>query len=95
MKEKIKKIKTLSDLKDVLVKKALGYDVKEVVEEYIADEDGEIKLSKKKVTKKNVPPDLTALKILLDGEEKPIRSMSDEELEKEKVRLLNLLKEKE
>lgn len=93
MREKIKKTKTLSDLKDVLVRKALGYDVKEVVEEYVADEGGEIKLSKKKVTKKNVPPDLTALKILLDDEEKPIRSMSDEELQKEKERLLNLLKE--
>ena len=93
MREKIKKTKTLSDLKDVLVKKALGYDVKEVVEEYVADEGGEIKLCKKKVTKKNVPPDLTALKILLDDEEKPIRYMSDAELQKEKERLLNLLKE--
>ena len=93
MREKIKKTKTLSDLKDVLVRKALGYDVKEVVEEYVADEGGEIKLSKKKVTKKNVPPDLTALKILLDGEEKSVKSMSDEELQKEKERLLNLLKE--
>ena len=61
--------KSLSDFRDVLVKKALGYDVKEVVEEYVSDEDGEIKLTKKKVTKKNVPPDLTALKILLDGED--------------------------
>lgn len=95
MKGKTKKTQTksLSDFRDVLVKKALGYDVKEVVEEYVSDEDGEIKLTKKKVTKKNVPPDLTALKILLDGEEKPVRSMSDEELEKEKIRLIKLLEQ--
>ncbi len=92
MKEKTKNKKTMSDFKQVLIKKALGYDVKEVVEEYVSDEDGTVKLAKKKVTKKNVPPDMTALKILLDSE-KPISSMSDEELETEKARLLELLKQ--
>ena len=92
MKEKTKNQKTISDFKQVLIKKALGYDVKEVVEEYVSDEDGTVKLSKKKVTKKNVPPDLTALKMLLESD-KPISSMSDEELEKEKTRLLELLKQ--
>ena len=92
MKEKTKHQKTISDFKQVLIKKALGYDVKEVVEEYVSDEDGTVKLSKKKVTKKNVPPDLTALKMLLESD-KPISSMSDEELEKEKTRLLELLKQ--
>ena len=92
MKEKTKNQKTISDFKQVLIKKALGYDVKEVVEEYVSDEDGTVKLSKKKVTKKNVPPDLTALKMLLESD-KPISSMSDEELEKEKIRLLELLKQ--
>ena len=51
MKEKTKKTKTISDFEQVLIKKALGYDVKEVVEEYV-NEDGEIRLTKKKVTKK-------------------------------------------
>ncbi|MBE7083099.1 MAG: hypothetical protein E7373_00670 [Clostridiales bacterium] len=92
MKEKTKNQKTISDFKQVLIKKALGYDVKEIVEEYVSDEDGTVKLSKKKVTKKNVPPDLTALKMLLESD-KPISSMSDEELEKEKTRLLELLKQ--
>ena len=92
MKEKTKNQKTISDFKQVLIKKALGYDVKEIVEEYVSDEDGTVKLSKKKVTKKNVPPDLTALKMLLESD-KPISSMSDKELEKEKTRLLELLKQ--
>ncbi len=92
MKEKTKNSKTVYDFKQVLIKKALGYDVKEVVEEYVSDENGTVKLTKKKVTKKNVPPDMTALKMLLESD-KPIHSMSDEELEKEKIRLLELLKE--
>ena len=92
MKEKSKSTKTISDFEQVLIKKALGYDVKEVVEEYV-NEDGEIKLSKKKVTKKNVPPDMTALKILLDERSVPLEQLSDQELEEEKVRLLRLLEE--
>ncbi len=92
MKEKSKATKTISDFEQVLIKKALGYDVKEVVEEYV-NEDGEIKLSKKKVTKKNVPPDMTALKILLDERSVPLEQLSDQELEEEKVRLLRLLEE--
>ena len=77
-----------------LIKKALGYDCTETVEEYVNEEDGTVKLAKKKITKKNVPPDITALKILLD-DVKPIEEMTDEELEKEKERLLNVLAEKE
>ena len=93
MKEKIKKTKTIGDFEQALIKKALGYDVKEIVEEYV-NEDGEIRLTKKKVTKKNVPPDMTALKILLDEREQPLERMSDQELEDEKIRLLKLLEEK-
>ena len=95
MREKSKKktVANKADLKDSLIKKALGYDATEVVEEYVSGEEGEIKLSKKKVTKKNVPPDLTALKILLEEEDFVLENMSDEELEKEKIRLLEMLKE--
>ena len=50
-----------------------------------------IKLSKKKVTKKRVPPDLIAIKLLLDNKSDNIESMSDEDLEKEKTRLTQLL----
>lgn len=94
MKEKTKKKTAISqsDFKDALVKKALGYDATEVVEEYVSDDEGEIKLTKKKVTKKNVPPDLTALKMLLNDDD-DLKSMSEDELEKEKIRLLKLLKE--
>ncbi len=90
---KKKKFDLQQDLKDALIKKALGYDVKEVVEEYSSDGDGEVKLSKKKVTTKNVPPDMTALKILLDENQKDFNQMTDEELCAEKIRLLCLLKQ--
>ena len=80
------------NLEDALFKKALGYDSTETVEEYSAN-DGEVKLTKKKVTVKNVPPDVTALKILLDKNEKPVSEMTDEELEREKIRLIKILAE--
>ena len=81
-----------TDLEQALIKKALGYDATEVVEEYVGDGD-EIKLSKKKVTTKNVPPDMSALKFLLDESQKQVGEMTDQELYEEKVRLLCLLKE--
>ncbi|MBQ3492604.1 MAG: hypothetical protein IJA88_00685 [Clostridia bacterium] len=95
MKEKSKNAlntakKSKCDFRGALVKKALGYDYKEVVEEYVSGEDGEVKLTKKKVTKKNVPPDITAIKILLE-ETPPLSDMTDEELQEEKQRLLKLL----
>ena len=46
---------------------------------------------KKKITKKNVPPDITALKMLAEQTETPLEYMTDEELEEEKKRLLNIL----
>ena len=81
-----------TDLEQALLKKALGYDATEVVEEYVGDGE-EIKLSKKKVTTKNVPPDMSALKFLLDETQKDVSEMTDQELYEEKVRLLCLLKE--
>ena len=80
------------DIKAALVKKALGYDATEVVEEYVTV-DEEIKLAKKKVTVKNIPPDMTALKILMDSELRPVSEMTDVELEEEKQRLMNILAE--
>ena len=93
MKEKSKKTvkNSKEDLHSALVKKALGYDYKEVVEEYVSGEEGEVRLAKKKVTKKNVPPDITAIKLLLENQPN-VSSMTDEQLELEKARLLNLLK---
>ncbi|MBR2614633.1 MAG: hypothetical protein IKC71_03440 [Clostridia bacterium] len=80
-------------LKDALYKKAVGFETEEVTEEY-QEKEGDIALIKRKVTKKTVPPDITALKMIME-EEKGVRSMTDEELEKEKQRLLLLLKKGE
>lgn len=91
MKGRNKKSVKKSDLEQALIKKALGYDTQEVVEEYVGDEDGEVKLTKKKVTIKNVAPDMTALKLLLEESQKQVADMSDEQLYEEKVRLLKLL----
>lgn len=82
------------DINSALLKKALGFDAKEVVEEYAMDDDGEVKLSKKKVTTKCVPPDVSALKMLLERNT-PISAYTDEELEAEKQRLLSLLSQSE
>lgn len=86
-------------LKKALLKKALGYDANEVVCEYVLDEDGQAKLCKKKVTKKHYAPDISAVKMIFDrfyGDDySKIYSMTDEELEQEKKRLLNLLKEED
>ncbi len=91
-KTKRKKSVTKQDFQNALLKKALGYDCTETVEEYVSGDEGEIKLLKKKVTKKNVPPDISALKILLEDADKGVESMSDEELEREKQRLMEMLK---
>ncbi len=90
MKEKNKTVSE-KDFKSALIKKAMGYDVKEVVEEYVSDDNGDVKLTKKKVTKKNVPPDIGALKMLMENNGTKLNEMSDEELEAEKQRLLKLL----
>ncbi|MEG1395144.1 MAG: hypothetical protein RSD04_05265, partial [Clostridia bacterium] len=62
-----------------LYRKAVGYTAKEIVEEY-GGESGE--LLKRKVSKKHIPPDMTALKtfIELDKSRGDIANMSDEEL---------------
>ena len=76
-----------------LMKVALGFQVAEVTEEF-AEVDGELKLTKRKRTKKDVPPDLKAVQLLLaeSGGVNEYADMSDEELEMEKMRLLAALK---
>ena len=78
-------------IKSALIKCATGLKSHEVVEEF-AVEDGELKLVKRKVTKREIPPDIKAVKLLLDGESGDI---SDEALEEEKQKLLKMLKEKD
>ena len=78
---------------EVLLKVALGYQVSEVTEEY-AEVDGTLKLTKRKKTKKDVPPDLKAVQMLLAEESGgSLAQWSDEDLETEKERLMALLAE--
>lgn len=76
------------NIKRALIKCATGLSASETVEEFTV-ENGELKLVKKKITKREIPPDIKAVKMLLDGRDE----LSDEELEAEKQKLLNMLKE--
>lgn len=81
-----------NEVTEAIRRRALGYETDEVVEEYGFSE-GEAVLVKRKVTRKAVPPDLQAAKMLL--EEGPLSALSDEQLEEEKARLLRQLREEE
>lgn len=78
------------DVMSTLLKRAMGYTVEEIVEEYAGEERGG-ELIKRKVTTKPVPPDVTALKtyIELSKHDDEYASMTDAELSAEKERLLN------
>ncbi len=84
-------------IKNALIKRALGYEAVDEVKEYSIDENEQMKLTKKKITKKFVSPDISAAKTLLEyyfAENKnEFEQMSDEELLRERERLLKLLKE--
>lgn len=80
-------------VKDALIKCAVGLSASEVVEEFAADGDGELRLVKRKVTKRDVPPDIKAVKMLMDGED--LSGLSDDDLAAERERLIKLLKEEE
>ena len=89
-----------SDFKKIekaLLDKALGYTTQEVIEEYGYSGD-EFVLQKRKTSTKSYPPDLTAMQMLISGRqgniENKFNTLSDEELEKEKIKLIKLLKEK-
>lgn len=71
-------------------RRATGYDFTEVTEEYGENKDGELKVLKKKVVTKNLPPDVAALKLLIDieGEEDDVLKMTTEELIAEKEKIL-------
>lgn len=72
------------------MKCATGLSASETVEEF-AVLDGELTLVKKKVTKREIPPDIKAVKLILEGGGD--EELSDEELEAEKEKLLKMLKE--
>lgn len=70
-----------------VLKKAAGYRTTETVEEYSLC-DGEMTLTKRKVTSKDVPPDITALKYLLGDYEE--QKVSKEELDREREELIEM-----
>lgn len=75
-----------------LLRRAKGYSYKEVQEEYSVKDDGEIALTKRRVTEKYCPPDSGALKAYIElNAENDVEKYSDEELEVERQRLLNEL----
>ena len=81
------------EVKAALRKRALGFETDEVVEEYGFNE-GEAVLLKRKISKKVVPPDIQAAKMLME-EQGGLRTLTDEQLAAEKDRLLRLLTEEE
>lgn len=76
------------DVLDAVLKRAKGYEAKETVEEY-AVVDGSLELVKKKITIKDVPPDMTAVKLIFDSGS--VSDLTDEQLEKERQRLIKEL----
>jgi len=78
-------------VKEALIMRAKGYDTTEVTEEYADDGEGGVRMVKRKVVSKNVPPDVSAAKLLLEIEGDNVINLTDEELEKEKIRLIKLL----
>lgn len=76
----------------------VGLTTKETVSEFVADDEGNLKLSKQKVSEKTIPPNTDIIKLIyqhcLDNETS-YDKMTDEELENEKIRLLCLLKEEQ
>ena len=79
-------------IREAVLKVALGFCMEEVTEEY-GVEDGALKLVKRKETRKDVPPDLKAVRLLMD--ETDYTALSDEELEGERQRLLQELEREE
>lgn len=78
---------------DALIKKATGFTANESVEEYAPDKD-DLKLLKRIIKTKQIPPDVSALKMLLNfSGGGNLNALSDGELEAEKRRLIKTLKE--
>lgn len=78
-------------LQKVLLKKAKGYAFKEKTEEFSVV-DGQVTLTKRKIVTKHTQPDVSAIKALLQMyEDCAVEDMTDEQLQVEKLRLLQLL----
>lgn len=75
-----------------------GMVVKEITKEFVADDKGDLVLTKKKVNEKMMPPNIDIIKMIYASTKdnaSRYQEMTDEELEKEKIRLLRKLKEEE
>lgn len=77
------------ELEKAVFRRAVGYDIQEVSEEYSGDNE----LLKRKVSSKHYPPDMTAVKTLLDlgVERDELKTLSDAQLSELKQRLLSQL----
>ena len=76
--------------KEKLIELVKHYNVKEVIEEY-TEVDGDMRLLRQKVIIKNVPPDITAVKMITNNT-KEANKLRDDEFEEEKQKLLKILK---
>lgn len=80
----------------MLLKKAIGFEKSEISKEFQIDAEGNETLIRKKIQKKYYPPDMQAMRTFLELEKgEDLSALSDEELEREKIRLLAELREKE
>ena len=84
--------KNQKKIRKALLDKALGYTTEEIIEEYNLDGNSLV-LQKRKTSTKSYPPDLSALQMLLEetGEDNKYIKLTNEELEKGKIRLIKLL----
>ena len=82
-------------IKQALIKKCLGYNTKEVTEEYVVDNE-EVKLLKKKITKKHIPADISAMKLYFEIFNEGVGvfdNLTDSELDQEAIKLIKRYQE--
>lgn len=81
---------------EALKKCLTGGITKETTSEYVRDDEGNMVLTKQKVLEKTIPPNPDLMKLLyqkVNDITPEYENLSDEDLKKEKQRLLSLLKE--
>lgn len=81
----------IKKLYDGVLKKAAGYEAVETQEEF-ALVDGQMQLIKRKVTVRDVPPDIAAFKLLVD--DRDAEPVSKAELESERAALVEAFNRK-
>lgn len=96
--EKIENFGSGEEILNALKQRAIGYKTNEIIEEYSLDENENERLVKKKVTIKNVPPDISAAKVLLEFEssiDEDFSKLSNQELDEKINEIITKLKESE